>query len=153
MRHAFGEPTHKEVSLDRSIHPSYDELHFLYMAKKAAKTILIAEDDAGIIDVMKIILEQESYRVVTARNKVEVQTMLQQILPSLIFLDIRLGGENGAEVAQALRADERTAAIPLIIVSGDSQTATIARQVHASEYLVKPFELDVLLMLVKKYIK
>lgn len=122
------------------------------MTKKPTKTILIAEDDAGIIDVMKIILEQEGYRVATAKNKAEVDSALQKTLPNLIFLDIRLGGENGAEIAKELRTEKKTAGVPLIIVSGDSQAEEIARKVNATGYLSKPFDITTLLSLISTHI-
>lgn len=122
------------------------------MNKKSAKTILVAEDDSGIIDVMKIILQDEGYNVVAAKNESEITKIIERILPNLIFLDIRLGGENGSQIARKLRTEEKTAAIPLIIVSGDSQTEAIAKEVNASSYLAKPFDIQVLLSVVKKYI-
>lgn len=130
---------------------SYDELHS--MAKNTKKTILVAEDDAGIIDVMKIILEEEGYTVLTAQNKKEIQTVLQTKTPDLIFLDIRLGGENGAEIAQKLKRNEKLVGTSLILVSGDDQTEAIAREVKATDFLAKPFDIDALLAMVRKHLQ
>lgn len=115
------------------------------------KTILVAEDDTSISEVMKIILESEGYTVSLARNRSDVFKVIRNGSPSLIFLDVRLGGEKGEDIAAELRSGKETAHIPLIIVSADSTTPEIAEQVGADSFLLKPFEMDELIACVKQY--
>lgn len=113
------------------------------------KLILVAEDDENISEIMKIILEEEGYTVETAKKQGEIESSIKKRLPHLIFLDVRLGGESGEEIALSLKSNPRTAAIPLIIVSADQETKQIASRVGANGFLLKPFDITVLSQLVK----
>jgi DNA-binding response OmpR family regulator len=117
------------------------------------KTILIAEDDEGIIEVMRIILEQEGYRVVSANSKNAIQNTLAKTVPDLMFLDIRLGGDSGEEIGDAIRSRDRTKHVPLIILSADSEAENITKKIGASGFLLKPFDIDSLVKTVKKHIR
>jgi DNA-binding response OmpR family regulator len=113
-------------------------------------TILIAEDDDSISEVMQIILREEGYKVFRAKDEEGFFAALHDELPALIFLDIRLGGDSGEDIANRLKKTAATRSIPLILVSADSETETIAKSVGANGYLSKPFEIDTLLETVKK---
>jgi DNA-binding response OmpR family regulator len=121
------------------------------MANSGKKTILIAEDDKGIIEVMKIILEQEGYMIETAHTAQDVKRVIDHTVPDLIFLDIRLGGESGEEIGEALRRNKRTMKVPLIMLSADQETKNITEKINASGFLLKPFDIESLLTIVRKY--
>jgi DNA-binding response OmpR family regulator len=123
------------------------------MESQQKKTILIAEDDDGIIEVMKIILEQEGYEITTAHTKHEVQQSVKKVVPDLIFLDIRLGGDSGEEIGSELRSDSRSRKVPLIILSADSEAETIALKIRADGFLLKPFDIESLVTTVKAHIR
>ncbi len=116
------------------------------------KAILLAEDDRSISEVMQIILEDEGYSVTHARNKIEITNALKKMLPDLIFLDIRLGGEDGEQIASELRTGTETSSIPLLILSADSKTENIAARVGADGYLLKPFDMDELIAITRRYL-
>lgn len=110
------------------------------------KTVLIVDDEADILEVLQNILTDEGYRVVTACNGQECLGRLQAAgahLPDLVLLDLMMPVLDGCGVIEAMRADSRWRAIPLIMMSaGDARG--IARA-FGLELIRKPFGLKVLL--------
>lgn len=72
--------------------------------------------------------------------------------PDLIFLDIWMPGINGKEVTKILKREPLTSKIPIVIVSALNDTKKIAQEVGADGYLEKPFDMDELLGVVKRYL-
>lgn len=117
-----------------------------------SKRILVAEDDSAIIEVMKIILQEAEYEVFTADTSKEIIEIIEKEKPQLLLLDIWLSGENGGEIAKILRSKDNTKYIPIIMVSANNETEKIAREVGAQDFLQKPFDIENLLVIVKKHI-
>ena len=115
--------------------------------------ILLAEDDKAIVDVVKIILENEGYTVHTADNGNTLQKSISQQEPDIILMDIWLFGENGGEIAKQLKSKSETKSIPLVLMSANNETEKITNAVGADDYLLKPFNIDDLLNIVRKYVK
>jgi two-component system, OmpR family, response regulator VicR len=112
------------------------------------KTILVGEDDAAISDIINSILQSENYSVLLARNESEIHTHLTSASPDLIFLDIWLAGADGSKIAKSIKATKPT---PVIMMSADTKTETIAREIGADGFLMKPFSLEQLLSIAQKY--
>jgi CheY-like chemotaxis protein len=122
------------------------------MKKTHKSKIFIADDDQGILDSTRLILEYEGYQVVTSTNGETIsQIKLQR--PDLILLDIWLSGVNGGDIAKELKSDTLTKTIPLIMFSANRDIQKIAENVNAEGYLVKPFDLPELLDTIQKHIK
>lgn len=115
------------------------------------KYILLAEDDEGIIQVVTMILENEGYTVRVATNEKEVQEALKRETPSLLLLDVSLGGTDGGALAASLKNQDETKNVPVIISSANTQTKEIAEKAKADGFLLKPFDIETLLTVVKKY--
>ena len=115
-------------------------------------TILVADDDSAILEVMTIVLEGEGHDVVIAKDEEEIFVRLNDSLPRLILLDIGLGGSDGREVTKRLKSAEYTRQIPVVISSANSDTAKIADEIGADGFLSKPFEIDELLRIVNTHI-
>ncbi|MEO7960221.1 MAG: response regulator [Ginsengibacter sp.] len=114
------------------------------------KKILVADDDAGIVDVMQIVLEDEGYKVITTMSGQNVKELCKQ-KPDLIFLDIWMSGADGKEICEELKADPKTKNIPVIIFSANRDTKEIASECGAEDFILKPFEIKELLELARKY--
>ncbi len=112
--------------------------------------ILVGEDDQAISEVVKIILEGEGHQVISATDAKQFQSSLSQ-KPQLILLDIALGGADGGKITQKLKKDSSFQSIPLIIMSANTNTEKIANDSGADGFLLKPFEMDQLLAVVKSY--
>ena len=117
------------------------------------KKILIAEDDKAIIDVVKIILEGEGYEVLTADQGATVHQNIAAHSPNMIFMDIWLFGEDGGKIAKEIKANPQTQKIPLVLMSANNETEKITKSVGADDFLLKPFNIDDLLYIVRKHIK
>jgi CheY-like chemotaxis protein len=114
------------------------------------KKILIADDDPGIIDVMKIVLEDEGFQVITTMNGGDILGLCSE-KPDIIFLDIWMSGSNGNIVCRQLKKDKELAHISVIMFSANGNMRKIANDCGADGFLAKPFELDELLDLIQRY--
>jgi CheY-like chemotaxis protein len=115
------------------------------------KTILVAEDDLAILDVLTLILEDAGYEVRTATNQAILQGVYTEV-PDLLLLDIWLSGQNGKDLCIALKNDERTRHLPIILCSANKETRAIAQEAGADDFITKPFDLDKLLQKVEQYV-
>lgn len=114
--------------------------------------IFVCDDDPGILEVVKIILEQNNYKVLTASSGKGIQKKLAESQPNLLLLDLWMPGIEGTEITRILKKDDSTKNIPIIIISALSDTNNITRQIGADGFLPKPFAISDLLAIVKKNI-
>ncbi len=117
-----------------------------------SKRILIADDDPAILDVMRQILEDEGYEVKTTADGETVKKM-QTEYPDLLLLDIWMSGTDGRNICKFLKSNKATKHIPVIMISANKDTMSIAKEAKADDFLAKPFDLDELLNKVIIYIK
>lgn len=103
--------------------------------------IFCVEDDAGIRDLMIYTLSASGFRAVGFENAKEFYTALADTVPELIMLDIMLPGEDGISILKRLKADARTADIPVIMATakGNEYDKVIGLDLGADDYLAKPF--------------
>lgn len=116
------------------------------------KKVLVVDDDQGVLDVVSIILHEGGYQVQTS-NKGHYALELNGDMPDLILLDILLSGEDGIEICKILKSRERTKHIPIIMFSAHSKIDQAVRDSGANGFLSKPFDMDVLLAMVKKHLR
>jgi len=114
-------------------------------------TILLAEDDESIAAVVTIVLSESGHEVLVASDKKSFHDNLLKI-PQLILLDLSLNGTKGDVLAGELKKDPLYADIPLIMVSANNDTKKIAEKCGADGFLLKPFDLDELDLIVSKYL-
>lgn len=101
--------------------------------------ILLVEDDPAVSGMYKLKLEMEGYRVTVCADGEEGLRMAREEKPQLIFLDIRLPRMDGMTVLEAMRGDDRTRHIPVVILSNYGEPPLIERglRLGAREYLLK----------------
>lgn len=116
-------------------------------------TILIAEDDQGIQEVIRTILEDNGHTTISADNKRDIFSAAQEKNPSLIFLDISLSGEDGVVIARELKKTSATKDIPIIMMSAHSDMLKKVQDVPIQGVLRKPFDIGDLLFLVQKHLQ
>ncbi|MGN6437308.1 MAG: response regulator [Agriterribacter sp.] len=115
------------------------------------KTIIIVDDDAGIVKAIEIMLQFEGYAVSTC-NSTSVIPQIQQHPPHLILLDLWMPVTNGNEICKKLKADDATRHLPVILMSASTNIKQIAMECGADDFLEKPFELKDLIQKVKDHI-
>lgn len=103
--------------------------------------IFCVEDDAGIRDLIIYTLNASGFRAVGFENSREFYAALADTVPELIMLDIMLPGEDGISILKRLKADARTADIPVIMATakGNEYDKVIGLDLGADDYLAKPF--------------
>jgi DNA-binding response OmpR family regulator len=114
------------------------------------KKIMVADDDAGILEAMQIILEDAGYEVMATEDGQTVQDMKDD-LPDALLLDIWMSGMDGTCICQHLKSQNRTKRIPIILCSANKDTQKLTKECGADDYIAKPFEMMDLLNKVKKY--
>lgn len=121
------------------------------MGRQEGKTILIAEDDHAIIEVIKIILEDAGYITIGVSDGKSIVDIAMQQKPALILLDIWISGENGEEIAKKLKSTKNTRHIPIVMISANNETEQIAKKAGVKDFLQKPFNMEDLIAIVRKY--
>lgn len=117
------------------------------------KTILIVDDDVGIVEVTKIILEESHFHVLTAYDYDEAFECVKTQKPNLILLDIWLAGRSGASLAQEIKKDDHTKHIPIVMISATNDLSQIAKNAGVEDYIAKPFNITELEEMVKKHLQ
>jgi CheY-like chemotaxis protein len=101
--------------------------------------VLFVEDDPAVAQMYRLKLELDGYAVDVAADGLQAVEMAVGNPPDLIFLDIRLPKMDGLGVLEALRNDDRTRAVPVVILSNYTERELVERglRMGALEYLVK----------------
>lgn len=117
--------------------------------------ILVIDDDAAIAELVAVNLEMAGYEVTQAEDGIKGQALAIQLLPDLIVLDLMLPRVDGFTVCQRLRRDDRTADIPVLMLTALSQTQDKVEGFNsgADDYLTKPFELEEMLARVRALLR
>jgi CheY-like chemotaxis protein len=148
-----------EKSWNEIVHPTRKELPPEAVAKKDTlrqkKKILIVEDQAAIVNMLRMRLEANNYEVITAGDGQEGLEKARKENPNLIILDVMLPKLSGYKVCQLLKADPKYNPTPIIIVSGRTpqEIKKVSQEVGADAYVSKPFEAEVLLAKMKELLE
>ena len=104
-------------------------------------TVLVADDDPHIREVVVFALERAGHRAVVAKNGDEALTMASTTAPELVILDVGMPGRDGLDVCRALRADDRTHALPVLFLSArdDEIDRVLGLEMGGDDYVTKPF--------------
>ena len=119
-----------------------------------SKTILYVEDNEFNLKIVRQLLSRTSYRLIEAMDGESGVATAQNELPDLILMDVQLPKLSGLDATRQLRADAKTAAIPIVVItsfalSGDAEKAKAA---GASAYLAKPYSPSELLQMIRNLV-
>ena len=117
-----------------------------------APLVLCADDDPDILALLSLRLERAGYRVEQAVDGEQALALARELLPDLVVLDVMMPRLSGTEVLEALRADEATKGLRVILISARAQEADVQRGLAAGAdaYLSKPFQATELTELVRR---
>lgn len=104
----------------------------------AGKRILVVDDDAKTVDLVKLYLNRDGYKVLAAYNGTEALRLAREGHPDLIILDLMLPGLDGLQVCRTLRAESD---VPIIMLTAKTaeQDRLIGLDLGADDYVTKPF--------------
>lgn len=113
----------------------------------AKKRIFIADDQSEVLSLLKDFLTTNNFDVMTCRESKNVLRLIRSFKPQLILLDLLMPDLGGFEVCEILNNEPETRGIPIIVISGLSDSLDIkkAYKLGVVDYLVKPFSLDSML--------
>lgn len=119
-----------------------------------SKKILIVDDEQDIVETLKFILEAQGYDCACAYNGEDGLNLAKELIPDLIILDVMMPKINGYKISRLLKYDNKYKNIPIIMVTARSQEQDklIGEETGANEYISKPFEIEEILAVVKKYL-
>lgn len=116
-----------------------------------SKKILAVDDDREIVDVIKIILEDEGYEVSTLTTGKNIFNVISSIRPDLILLDVMLGGMDGREICKSIKSHAIFKYIPIVMISASHNLQNFLKLPGSpNDFLSKPFDIEHLLIKVKK---
>lgn len=113
----------------------------------AAKTILIADDDTGLLEALAVRLEAEGFEVISTRDAYQALAIARRDRPDLLLLDINMPAGNGFSVQERIGKIEELAGTPIIYITGE-EPGTVDRtalELGAFAVVHKPFETAALL--------
>jgi len=114
-------------------------------------TILIADDEPHVVELVRVTLEDDRVRVMEAPDGATALLLAAELEPELIFLDVNLPDLSGLDVCRRLRREPRLAGVRIVMLTAAAQQDDITRGLAAgaSQYLTKPFSPVRLLSLVE----
>ena len=103
-----------------------------------SETILVVDDEQKIIDLARMYLEQDGYRVTCATDGESARRQIMEDTPNLVVLDLMLPGMDGLEVCRKVRAESD---VPIIMLTAraDDIDKIVGLELGADDYLTKPF--------------
>jgi two-component system alkaline phosphatase synthesis response regulator PhoP len=104
----------------------------------AGKRVLVVDDDAKTVELVKLYLKRDGYRVLTAYDGMEALRLAREGHPDLIVLDLMLPGIDGLEICRTLRTESDVPVIMLTAKSTD-QDKLVGLDLGADDYVTKPF--------------
>lgn len=109
--------------------------------RKMRPIVLVVEDDDLTRQLISRTLDPQAWELVFVGDAPSALGMLRRMLPDVVLMDIRLPGVDGLALTRQLKANQRLASIPVIVMTGNAMRETLlhAMEVGAAEFVVKPF--------------
>ena len=104
-------------------------------------SVVLAEDDIDIRDLVQMVLEGLGLEVRAVGNGADALAACRESAPRLLLLDITMPGMNGLEVCRAVRQDPKLSDLPIILMTARAQSSDVAAGLDAGAdaYIIKPF--------------
>ena len=117
--------------------------------------VLVVEDEAAIAELIALNLRHAGYEVTIAETADQAQGAVDRVLPDLVLLDWMLPGQSGLALAKQWRADARTRALPVIMLTARAEEAdrVTGLDAGADDYLSKPFSTNELMARIRAVLR
>jgi DNA-binding response OmpR family regulator len=117
------------------------------------KRILVVDDNADILAVVKIFLERNGFEVLAVSKGDDILNDIVNYSPQIILLDVYLRGSNGVEICNNLKSNSSTKHIPIIMFSAQTNDYLILRKCAADDFIAKPFDEKILIEKISNLLK
>lgn len=115
--------------------------------------ILVVDDDSGIGEMLKTLLEFYDFEVTVTEQPDETEKLIAQHDIDLVMLDMLISGVNGTDVCARLRQNEETEDIPVLMMSALHDAGVKCTRAGANDFIAKPFEMDDLITRINKILE
>ena len=122
-------------------------------ASNQDKRVVVIEDDPEMIELVKLILAKDGFKVSGAGNGRDGLETIQEVGPQVVLLDLMMPDMDGWEVYQSMKANEQMKNIPVIIITAKAQSIDKVLGLHIAkvdDYITKPFSPTELINSVRK---
>ncbi len=115
-------------------------------------SILIVDDEQDVVDLLAYNLQKAGYKTITARDGRVALQKARDEFPALVILDLMLPQMDGTEVCKQLKADSKTAGIPILMLTakGEEVDRVVGLELGADDYVTKPFSPREIALRIKK---
>lgn len=112
-----------------------------------SKTVYIIDDDADVLTILRLFLEQKGYTVIADYNGNQLAANLHSAA-QLYLVDVNLAGRRGDDVCRTIK--QAYPMVPVVLMSANIQLDEIARQCNADAFITKPFDMKIVLLLMNE---
>ena len=119
------------------------------------KKIMVVDDEENLLELVKAILENEGFEVITAPSGKDCLEKLKKVKPDLILMDMMMPLMTGKETTKKIRENSKTKEIKiafLTVVRYSEAGKDVFKELNISDYITKPFDNDDLVARVKKLV-
>ncbi len=116
-----------------------------------SKKILIVDDDLDILEALQMIFEAEGYQTSITTESKKMFALIGSYTPDVVVLDMLLSGQDGRLLCQAVKNNQETQHVPIIMISAHPGAAQSTIAAGADDFVAKPFDIDDLLQKVAKH--
>lgn len=151
------EPMHIWIdSIEEELAPQLEAVRELRaLAEQIRPTVLIVDDDDFQRKLLAQLLEDLKLEFVFAASGTEALASLRRHRPDLVLMDVNLPGMDGVETTRRIKSVEQLAAVPVVMITGHSEKSVVVESLKAgaSDFVVKPFDKDILRAKVGGFLK
>ncbi|MCM4158574.1 response regulator [Antarcticibacterium flavum] len=104
--------------------------------------ILVVDDDSGIGEMLKTLLEFYGFDVTVTEKPDEAEDLIQEKGVDLVMLDMLISGVNGTDVCMGIRENEKTKDVPVLMMSALHDAGPKCKAAGADDFMAKPFEME-----------
>lgn len=116
----------------------------------STRRVLIVDDDPDILGFVQVVLEEEGYQTLTARNGLEALNVVRRETPHLVLLDLYMPVLDGWGLSRALRDDEGLD-VPIVVMTADQGAIGSVHERGLQGCISKPFDLEELVSCVARF--